>query len=346
MIETLSASTGLLASDPVFWMPLALFGIVIFLLAGQIVLDGFDVGCGLLLPWLEPVMRSRVLDSLTPWRGANESWLLLLFVVFMAAFPLGWAPVLGELYLPIMLLVSGSVLRSLSFEFRARAPMAQQSWWMAVFSVGAYCSAAGLGLWLAESVSVLSYGAGFWLFAALVLLAVGSNCILLAACWILTWDAGALRLKAARWARATIRWVAAGMVAVSLILALTNPAIFYRWTNSANLHVGAVWWLLMLCGFVYVEHRVRAVVRNPAAQVWRMPLVVTAALNWFMLIGLVYSFFPFLVLDNLTVWDAAASRESLRWVMAGVVVVAPVLLVFNVLGYWRLFRYKPKLQSA
>jgi cytochrome d ubiquinol oxidase subunit II len=150
-----------------------------------------------------------------------------------------------------------------------------------------------------------------------------------------------MRQKAARTGVATTRWVAAGMVAVSLILALTNPAIYYRWTHSESLHVGIGSWLIMLAVFVYLERALRMVAARPDAPVWWTPLVAAGALNVMMLLGLVYSYFPFLVLDELTVWDAAASRESLRWVMAAAVAAAPILLVFNVLGYWRLFRYKP-----
>lgn len=341
MIEALSASVGLLARDPMFWMPLVLFGLVVFLLAGQIVLDGFDVGCGLMMPWLDSATASRVIDALTAWRGASESWILLLFAIFMAAFPLGWVPVTADLFVPLLLLVTGSVVRSLAFEFRARASMGQQRFWNAMFSLGAHCSVAGLGLWLAMYVSGPSQDLDDWVFVILVLMSVSANCVLLASCWILTWDAGPMRQKAAKAGAASIRWVAAGMVAVSLILALTNPAIYYRWTHSESLHVGIGSWLMMLSVFVYLERALRLVAARPEVAVWWTPLVAVAALNVMMLLGLVYSYFPFLVLDELTVWDAAASRESLRWVMAAAVAAAPILLVFNVMGYWRLFRYKP-----
>lgn len=346
MIEALSASVGLLTRDPMFWMPLVLFGIVAFLLAGHIVLDGFDVGCGLLVPWLDFATGSRVVDALTAWRGANESWILLMFAIFMAAFPLGWVPMTTDLFVPLLLLVTGSVVRSLAFEFRSRASMGQQRIWNALFSLGAYCSAAGLGLWLAKYVSGPSQDLDDWVFVMLVLIAVSANSILLASCWILTWDGGVMRQKAAQIGVATIRWAAAGMVAVSLILALTNPAIYYRWTHSDFLHVGIASWLIMLAVFVYLERTLRLVAARPDVSAWWTPLVAAAALNVMMLLGLVYSYFPFLVLDELTVWDAASSRESLRWIMAAVVVVAPIFLVFNVLGYWRLFRYKPVRTAA
>ena len=341
MIEALSASVGLLARDPMFWMPLVLFGVVAFLLAGQIVLDGFDMGCGLMVPWLDSATGSRMIDGLTAWRSANESWILLLFAIFIAAFPLGWVPLTADLFVPILLLVTGSVVRSLAFEFRARASMGQQRIWSALFSLGAYCSVAGLGLWLAKYVSGPNQDLDDWVFVILVLISVSANCVLLASCWILTWDGGAMRQKAAQTGVATTRWVAAGMVAVSLILALTNPAIYYRWTHSESLHVGIGSWLVMLAVFVYLERALRRVAARPDSSVWWTPLVAAAALNVMMLLGLVYSYFPFLVLDELTVWDAAASRESLRWVMAVAVAAVPILLVFNVLGYWRLFRYKP-----
>lgn len=341
MIDSLSASTGLLASDPMFWMPLALYGLLLFLLAGLVVLDGFDMGCGLLMPWMNPVSRARTLDALTAWRGANDAWVLLLFAVFMAAFPLGWSTMLADMFVPVMFLVLGSVLRGLAFEFRARASMGQQEFWGALFSLGSYFSVAGLGLWLTKYVNGPYQDLSAWVFVSLVMLAVAANTVVLAASWILTWASGALRLFAARVGAALVRWIAAGMVAVSLVLALTNPAIYYRWTHIQSLHFAVIVWVLMLAVFVLLERQLRAVAQDPQKKIWWLPLVLIALLDLAMLAGLMFSYFPFLVLDMITVWDAAASRESLRWVMAGVVVCLPILLVFNVLGYWRLFRLKP-----
>ncbi|MFW8565294.1 cytochrome d ubiquinol oxidase subunit II [Orrella sp. 11846] len=338
MIGTLAASMGLAATDPMFWMPLMLFAFVMFLLAGLVVLDGFDVGCGLLLPWSREASRARLLDALTGWRAPNEAWALLLFGVFIAGFPLGWVPVFDGLFLPILLFMTGAILRSVAFEFRARASMSAQTHWNRVYGLGAYASAAGLGLWLVHYAHISDSGVHGWLFNALVIFGVGANCVLLASCWVLTWGTDSERKQAANRGLMVIRWVAAALIAVSLVLMLSSPGIYYRWIHGT---IGVtklfVWWLWLLGLFVALELTLRRS-RETNQPVRSLPLFLAALISVSFLLGLAFSYFPYLVLDEFTVWDAAAARESLRWVIAGLVVITPILLVSNVLGYVRLFR--------
>src|SRR5690554_4639838 len=153
MIEALSASTGLIVGDPRFWIPLVFFFVLLMLMAGIVAFAGFDIGWCLLMSWLPELERKRVIDCLTNWRGANASWVLLFFAVFMPVYPMGWSSIFEQQFVPVLLLTVGCALRSLAFEFRARAPMKQQPFWNGLFSAGAYASASGLALWLARTVN-------------------------------------------------------------------------------------------------------------------------------------------------------------------------------------------------
>ena len=337
MIDSLSASMGLLAGDPLFWMPLVLSMLVCLLLIGLVLLDGFELGAGLILPWISAENRARVLDALAPWRGANESWLLLALAFSMAAFPLAWSLLTSRLYAAIVLLVSGAVVRYLAYEFRARASMNQQSGWLRLFMVGSLLGAVGYGLLLVGFVTGLRFQWDLLAFGVLVVVAVLAWFVLLGALWTLLWSGGELRRQVAKLALGATRWCAAGMVAVSFMLALVNPAIFYRWTHGDNLMLAAFWWLVMLAVYVALDIRLRSFRTGDGYGTARLPFVLAGLLLVLMLAGLVYSIFPFLILDSLTVWDAASSLSSLGLVMASALVALPVLLIFNVLGYWRLF---------
>ena len=115
MIDTLAASMGLAASDPAFWMPLAFMFLLFLAVAAGTVFDGFDIGVGILVQWAPEQDRGRMMGLLSPWRDANEFWLLLGLGLFAAAFPFAWGVVLGELYAPLTLMVLGAVLRTVSF---------------------------------------------------------------------------------------------------------------------------------------------------------------------------------------------------------------------------------------
>lgn len=346
MIGDLSSSMGLMADDPLFWIPLVLSAMVLMLLSGLVLFDGFELGVGLLLPLLKPEHRSRLMDALAPWRGANESWLILTLGISMAAFPFAWSAMFANLYTAILLLVCGTVLRGIAYEFRARAPMREQAFWLHLFSVGSVLGAIGLGLLLAGYATGQRLQGALLGFTVLVVVSVFASFVLLGSTWTLLWAQGGLRTRIARLAMSAGRWSAAGMVAVALMLALTSPAILYRWTHGQNLWMAVIGWLLMLGLFVSLEIQLRHVSRGQSPGVWRMPLALTLLVLLIMVLALAYSLFPFLILDELTVWDAAASVNSLTLVLSAATVALPVLLIFNVLGYWRLFVRRRALPAA
>ncbi|EWM49691.1 cytochrome oxidase subunit II family protein [Bordetella holmesii 35009] len=126
------------------------------------------------------------------------------------------------------------------------------------------------------------------------------------------------------------------MVAIAVTLGLANAGIFYKWSNAAHLGAAAGVWVLMLLGFVVAE-MLLARLPGKADRVAWMPFVLCVALYLLMLAGLAYSFFPYLILDDMTIWDGSGALDSMRLVLAGVVIGVPVVLVFNILAYRSVF---------
>lgn len=336
MMDTLALALGLHTQAPEFWLPLAFMGLLFIVVLAGMVLDGFDIGVGCLNVFAPTHLKPRMLALLSPWRDANEFWLFLGMGLFMAAFPLAWGRIMGELYLPVTLLAVGTVLRSVGYELRLRAPREQQSYWGGLFGVGALLTALSHGLLLAQ-IAMLSQGEtrSLWFAAFVAACAVAAYC-LLGASWLIMREGGELRARAIFWGRRCVRWAAAGAVAVSVVLALGNPGIFLKWSGGLS----RVWvvglWFCMLAAFICIEICLQRMI-NTSYRNTALPFVLTLLVFIMTFGGLAYSFFPYLVLDELTIWDAAAATDSLEWVLVAAALALPIALIFNVRVYWRMF---------
>jgi len=336
MIDTLALAMGLSADAPEFWLPLVFMGLLFVVVLAGMVLDGFDIGVGCLSVFAPESLRPRMLALLNPWRDANEFWLFLGMGLFMAAFPRAWGQLMGDLYLPVTLLAMGTLLRSVGFELRLRAPREQQAGWMRLFGVGALLTALSHGMLLAQIALAYQGETGQLAFIGFTgACALAAYC-LLGASWLIMREGGELRARAVFWGRRSVRWAAAGAVGVSVVLALGNPGIFLKWTSGSSRAAVAGLWCGMLATFICIEMSLQRMI-NTSYRNTALPFILTLLIFIMTLGGLGYSFFPYLVLDELTIWDAAAATGSLELVLVGVLAVLPVALVFNIWVYWRMF---------
>jgi cytochrome d ubiquinol oxidase subunit II len=337
MIAALAASLGLSPSDPAFWMPLVLGGLLLLVILAGTVFDGFDLGVGILIQLAPVAERGRMMGLLSPWRDANEFWLLLGIGLFVAAFPVAWGAILGQLYGPLCVMLIGNVLRSVSFEFRIRARTETKPRWVFGFWLGSVLTAFGQGLTLGRIATGYQTVSGYGWFTAFVGLCAVATYILLGATWLVMRVRGDLQRRAVNWARHAVRWTAAGMVAIAVTLGLANAGIFYKWSNLAHLALAATLWAAMLLLFVITEMTLaRLPGRNQRGAF--APFLCTVGLIMLMLGGLAFSLFPYLILDDMTIWDGAAAIDSLRLAMMGAGIGVPVALVFNLLAYRSVFR--------
>jgi len=336
MITYLAALLGFSAQDPSFWMPLTLMGLLFAITVAGTLLGGFDIGVGCLAMFAPPELRGRMLSLLGPWRDANEFWLFLGLGLFMTAFPGAWGAIMGRLYLPLCLLALGVLLRSVSFELRLRSPRALQARWIRGFAVGSLLAAFAHGLLLGELVVNYQAQPGYTWFSVFIgVCALAAYC-LLGACWLIMREAGELRMRAVVWGRRAVRWTAAGTVGVSVVLVFANAGIFLKWTEPGMWRVMAGLWGVVFLAFVALEMRLQRMV-NRSYRTTALPFALVLLIFLVVLGGLGYSFFPFLVLDDMTIWDAAASVSALRLIISAAVVALPVAVIFNVWVYWRMF---------
>lgn len=336
MIDTLANALGMGAAEPAFWMPLVFMVLLYAIVVAGTLLDGFDIGVGCLALYAPNSLRNRMLSLLSPWRDANEFWLFLGLGLFLVAFPGAWSYVMGKLYVPLVMLGLGVTLRSVSFEMRVRAPEQQRSAWLLGFGLGSLLTALAHGALLAQVVVSYETDAGYWWFTALVAVCAVAAYSLLGAAWLIMREAGELRARAVIWGRKSVRWCAVGAVAVSVTLAFSNSGVFLKWSQMLDwTRLALLWGVLLLC-FVSIEMCLQRMI-NSSFRTTALPFVLVLIIFLIMLGGLGYSFFPYIVLDDITLWDAAAPVEILRLAMAGTLIALPVALVFNIWVYWRMF---------
>jgi cytochrome d ubiquinol oxidase subunit II len=302
-----------------------------------VVLDGFDLGVGLLMQATpDEAERDRMVASIGPFWDANETWLVLGVGLLLVAFPTAHGMVLTALYMPIALMLVGLTMRGVAFEFRAKAatPVHKRRWDHA-FIGGSALAALTQGWMLGRYVLGFDDSARALGFAALSALGVAAAYAFIGACWLIWRTEGPLQKRAVLWARRTLWVVAAGIVGVSIATPLASPRIMARWFEMPNLLLLAPLPLatgaLVLGLFALLRH-----MPLPGDALRRVPFWATVGLFCLSFAGLAWSFFPYVVPERLTLFQAASAPESLTLILVGALFVLPVILLYTVLA-WRIF---------
>lgn len=329
MIDTLAGSLGLNSYDPGFWMPLLCFTVFLGVSIAAAVLDGFDLGVGMLMPFATPEQRARMFTFLGPWRDMNVFWIFFGCAILLSAFPKAWAYVSGALYLPLMLLGAGALLRGVAYEFRLRALAGGRSVFAAAFAIGSLLTAFGQGLVLGRIAVNFGTEPGSQLFAVFIALCTVATFVLLGATWLLMRVEDDLQLQARGWVRRASRLTAAGVVAVSVALGMVNGGGFFKWTETTRLPVVLIGWFALLAMFVLIELVVRKVQRVRIL-IW-LPFILTVLIVLSVIVGLVFSIFPFFVLDELTIWESVTGLGTTRLLVAA---FALFLVVVPLVTLW------------
>lgn len=307
----------------------ALMGASILL---YVVLDGFDLGVGLLFPLATEAERDRMIASIGPFWDANETWLVLAIGLLLVAFPTAHGTILTALYLPVAVMLIGLILRGVAFEFRAKAPIAHKKPWDIAFWAGSLMTALSQGFMLGIYIMGLQWSLATVAFATLTAGALAVAYSFIGAGWVIFKTDGALQLKAVQWAKGGIWGVVLGMGAVSAATPLVSPRIFDKWFTLPEVVALAPLPLMsgLLVALLWLSLR-RLPTRDDSFA-W-FPFVGAVVLMVLGFFGMAYSFYPYIVPEKMTIWQAAAATESLSIILVGTLVVLPVILGYTVLAY-------------
>ncbi|WP_423142376.1 cytochrome d ubiquinol oxidase subunit II [Parablastomonas sp. CN1-191] len=324
-----------------FDLSVAAAGLIAFAVLLYVVLDGFDLGIGILLPALaDGEERDQALNSVAPVWDGNETWLVMGGALLFAAFPLAYALVLPATYPLIIAMLLALVFRGTGFEFRWRDPRHRRFWDFAVTS-GSFVAALAQGIILGALIQGVSvrdraYAGGWldWLSPYSLLTGLGVVCgyVLLGACWLALKAEGKAEDHGYRIARLAAFAVAALMIAVSLATPFLFPQYYQRWFSTPSLWFVAP--VPVLTGLAFVVLLGALAKRRPGK-------AFLAALALFLLgmAGLGISIFPAIVPPSVSIWDAAAPERSQHFVLVGALFIVPILLAYTGWAYW-VFRGK------
>jgi cytochrome bd ubiquinol oxidase subunit II len=318
--------------DPAQWLPLtfaALMGLSILL---YVILDGFDLGVGLLFPFADQAERDRMVASIGPFWDANETWLVLAIGLLLVAFPAAHGAILTALYAPVAVMLIGLILRGVAFEFRAKAPLAHKRPWDVAFFAGSLMTALSQGFMLGLYVMGLTWSGATVAFATLTAVFLTVAYSFIGAAWTILKADGALQLKAVAWARGGLWGMVLGLGAVSLATPLVSARIFDKWFRFPEIVALAPLPLMSVALIALLWVALRRLPARDDSFAW-FPFVGAVALMVLGFFGMAYSFYPYVVPERLTIYEAASSPESLWIILVGTMFVLPVILAYTVLAY-------------
>ncbi len=324
-------------TQPAGWLPLVFALVMALSMLAYVVLDGYDLGVGVLLRLADDdAQKDTMIASIGPFWDANETWLVLGVGVLLVAFPLAHGVILGALYLPVALMLLALTLRGVAFDFRVKARADHKPLWDRAFFAGSLMAGWSQGFMLGGLIT--GFNGDLWsnLFSTLIGFCLLAAYCLLGAGWLIMKTEGALQLKAVAWARKSLWLTAIGVAAISAATPWVSERIFDKWFSFPNLVMLLPIPLMTLVLFgVMARSLKRLPVRLKDNNQYgaAVPFACTVGVFLLSFYGLAYSLFPWLVIDKLTVWQAASSPEALMVIFYGVVVVLPVIIGYTVFAY-------------
>jgi len=324
---------------PILWALIIGFGLMMY-----VVMDGFDLGIGILLPFVPSIEdRDTMVNTVAPVWDGNETWLVLGGASLLAAFPLAYAVLLSALYIPLVLMFAGLIWRGVAFEFRFKADVAHRPFWDKAFAGGSYVATIAQGVSLGAFINGFkvtgpSYQGGafdwltpFSLFTGIALLAAYA---LLGSTWLILKTEGDLQRRMIALTRPITLTVLISVGVVSVWTPLNHAGIAARWFSFPDLFFLAPVPLLVLLA---VWTMLRVLNRSPNAA----PFCLALLLLFLGYSGLAISLWPNIIPPNISIRAAAAPPQSMGFTLVGALFIIPFILGYTAWSYF-VFRGKVK----
>jgi cytochrome d ubiquinol oxidase subunit II len=322
---------------PIIWAVIIAFALMMY-----VVMDGFDLGIGILFPFVrDRGDRDTMVNTVAPVWDGNETWLVLGGASLMATFPLAYSVLLSALYLPLILMLAGLIWRGVSFEFRFKADEAHRPFWDKAFAWGSYIATISQGICLGAFINGFevkgpSYmgGALDWLtpFSLFTGLGLVVAYALLGSTWLIMKTEGALQRRMITLARPATLVLLAVIGIVSLWTPLAHPAVAARWFALPNLLFFAPVPLLVLA----TSWLILRVLKH---ETHAAPFLLALVLLFLGYSGLAISLWPNIIPPGVSLREAAAPPQSMGFTLVGALFVIPIILAYSSWSYY-VFRGK------
>jgi cytochrome d ubiquinol oxidase subunit II len=321
--------------------------IIAFAVFVYVVMDGFDLGLGILFPLFpQKADRDVIMNTVAPVWDGNETWLVLGGGGMMAAFPLAYAVLMPALYTPMIAMLIGLIFRGVAFEFRWRT-LARQNRWDIAFFGGSLLATLAQGIALGAilqgvHVEGRQYAGGWWdwltPFSILTGLALVIGYALLGATWLVLKTEGELRDKAYGLSWSLLFAMLGAIGAVSIATPFLHIQYTQRWFTWPNMIFTAPV-PIAVAGVTVL------LLRSLANKLDHQPFFLALALFALSYAGLGISMWPYIVPQSITIWQAASPRNSQVFMLFGVAILVPLILGYTAWAYW-VFRGKVRPESG
>ncbi len=316
---------------PLIWGGLIALSVFIYVL-----LDGFDLGCGILFPFAgSDKNRSRMMNSIAPFWDGNETWLVLGGGGLFAAFPVAYGIIMTGLYLPVTFMLFGLILRGVAFEFRFKSSKRRYVW-DSVFFIGSISAAFFQGVMLGALVRGLeasdrlySGGPFDWLtpFAIMCGIAVIIGYALLGSTWLIIKTEYKLQI----WARKVSGWLLSAlilaMVVVTVFMYFSDILALEGWFSFPGILYLAPMPIIVILLFFFMR-------KDLTTEREYRPFLLTVALFLMGYIGVCFAIFPYIVPYQMTIYEAAAADTSLSFMLIGAGIMLPIILSYTAFAYY------------
>lgn len=325
--------------DP-YWLPVIFAGLMGLAILVYSILDGYDLGVGILLPIGkdDDANRDTMIASVGPFWDANETWLVLGIGLMLIAFPEAYGIVLNNLYIPVAIMLIGLILRGVAFDFRVKAAVAHKLLWDRAFKYGSLLTTLMQGYMLGLYVMGFDQSLPAQLFCLISALGVTAAYSYIGGAWLVMKTENELQQRAIRWTRISGRLGFVGVIAVSVVNPIVNPGVFDRWFNYPLVMFVLLIPALCYLAFIANDFLLKQLPKQNDQYCW-LPFLIVIFIFLCCFIGLVFSFFPDVVPGRLNIWQAASAPVSLRFILVGAIIVVPVILLYTIYAY-RVFRGK------
>jgi cytochrome d ubiquinol oxidase subunit II len=321
-------------------LPLIFLVLMAFAILAYVILDGFDIGVGILLPLAPRAGQDIMVASIGPFWDANETWLVMGVGILLVAFPHAHGVILPALYIPVALMLTALVVRGAAYELRVKASGWHRELWNRLFSLGSLGMAIAQGYMLAGVITGFETGGWHAAFGLLVGLGLAGGYALLGGTWLVIKMEGDLQQRALRWSRSAVLLAALGVVAISLASPFASRQVADKWFAWPELAWLSPLPVLTAAAFGGIWRGLARLERGGSRREW-VPFVLAVWIFVFSFLGLGYSLYPYLVVDAMTFREAAASDKSLFFVFVGAMIVLPIIVGYTLFSY-RVFWGKAK----
>jgi cytochrome d ubiquinol oxidase subunit II len=311
---------------PVIFMALMGVSMLVYVLS-----DGYDLGVGMLMHRATPEQKDIMVASIGPFWDANETWLVLGIGILLVAFPKAHGMVLTELYLPVTLMLIGLILRGVAFDFRVKAQAVRKPLWDRAFFAGSMIASVAQGWMLGRYVSGFGTGWNYPLFAGAIAIALPMAYVLLGATWLVMKTEGELQQRAVEWARIAWAPMVAGLVLISMATPWISATVRQRWFSLPE--IIALSAIPLMTGIALLAVRALLATRAVRGPICWLPFVLLIVVFVLGFLGLAYSIYPYVVIDRLTIWQAASSPAALKVILVGVCISVPAIAAYTVFSY-------------